>query len=196
MRTKNKKQEKRSNIFVYSINKDDIITNYSKNFPSFARNNDWQLDMEPEAVLGHSIFDFISGSETKHLYQVLFEHCRNGKHIGPIPFRCDSPTERRFLELNLRLLPNSHIDIITELLKTESRPPVRILQANTTRTEQLIRICSMCKKVFVDDEWVEIEEALIRMKLFEQERLPRLTHGLCNSCYVAAISELQSGIIT
>jgi len=196
MRKHHKSQDKRSDTFVYSINENDIITNYSKNFPSFARNNDWQLEMEPEAILGRSIFDFISGAETQHLYQILFEHCRKGKHIGPIPFRCDSPRERRFLELHLRLLPNSHIDIITVLLKTEHRPPVRILQANTPRTEEFIRICSMCKKIFVDDEWVEIEEALIRMKLFEQERLPYLTHGLCNSCYVAAISELQSGIVT
>jgi len=185
-----RKEDKRSDTFVYCINEDDIITNYSKNFPSFARNNDWQSEMEPEAVLGRSIFDFISGAETQHLYRVLFEDCRKGKHIGPIPFRCDSPTERRFLELNLRLLPNNHVDIITVLLKTQPRPSVRILQANTPRTEQFIRICSMCKKVYVDDEWLEIEEALIRMKLFEQERLPRLTHGLCNSCYETAISEL------
>ena len=190
MHKDHKSQNKGSETFVYSLNEDNIITNYSKNFPSFARNNDWQLDMEPEAVMGRSIFDFISGIETQHLYQVLFEHCRKGKHIGPIPFRCDSPTERRFLELTLRLLPDNHIDIITVLLKTEPRPPVRILQADTPRTEQFIKICSMCKKVFVDDEWVEIEEALIRMKLFEQERLPQLTHGLCNSCYEAAIAEL------
>ena len=186
-----KSQVKKSDTFVYSINEDGIITNYSKNFPTFARNNDWHLDMEPEAIVGRPIFDFISGEETKNLYEVLFEHCRKGKRIGPIPFRCDSPTERRFLELNLRLLPKNHIDIITVLLKTESRPRVKILQTNTPRTKQLIRICSMCKKVFADDEWVEIEEALIRMKLFEQERLPRLTHGLCNSCYEAVISELR-----
>jgi len=186
-----RKLDKSLNTYVYSINENDIITNFSNNFPSFARNNDWQLGMEPEAVLGCSIFDFISGAETQHLYKVLFEHCRKGKHIGYIPFRCDSPTERRFLELNLRLLPDSHIDIITVLVKTEPRSPVRILQTHTPRTEQFIRICSMCKKVIVDDEWLEIEEALIRMKLFEQERLPRLTHGLCKSCYETAISELN-----
>ncbi len=150
------------NIFVYTINNEDIIVNYSRNFPTFARENDWSSELSPEAVVGHSIFDFINGIETKHLYEILFEHCRRGKHIGPIPFRCDSPTERRFLELYLRPLSHDHIDIITKLLKTESRERVKTLEINVPRSEGFIRICSMCKKVAIpDDGWFEIEEALL-----------------------------------
>ncbi|SMC21686.1 hypothetical protein SAMN02746041_01258 [Desulfacinum hydrothermale DSM 13146] len=178
--------------FVYSINQDDIIVNYSRNFPSFARDNDWFSDVEPEAVNGHSIFEFISGWETRHLYEILFAHCRKGRYLGPIPFRCDSPSERRLLELHLQPLPDGHIDIMTRLVRTERRDPAPILRSDIPRSEKFIRICSMCKKIAVSDtEWVEIEEALTRLKIFEEERCPQLTHGLCPSCYRVALSDLE-----
>jgi hypothetical protein len=41
------------------------------------------------------------------------------------------------------------------------------------------------------NKWVEIEEGLKAFKLFETDEMPQLTHGLCNYCYKATMSELD-----
>jgi hypothetical protein len=50
----------------------------------------------------------------------------------------------------------------------------------------------MCKKIAVSDsEWQEIEIAMVTLNLFEKERLPQITHGLCPSCYDKAMTEFK-----
>lgn len=40
------------------------------------------------------------------------------------------------------------------------------------------------KKIVVCEEvWEEVEKAVAALGLFEQEELPRLTHGICDGCY-------------
>lgn len=40
-------------------------------------------------------------------------------------------------------------------------------------------------------KWVEIEEGLAHLRLFEADKIPQLTHGLCHSCYQAALGALD-----
>ena len=50
----------------------------------------------------------------------------------------------------------------------------------------------MCKKIAItENEWVEIEVGLKKLKVFEEQKLPGLTHGLCPACYEIAISDLD-----
>ena len=123
----------------------------------------------------------------------MFKRVRAGRPSGPIPFRCDSPQERRFLELLIAPLPDGHIDITSTIIKTENRSPVRLLDKDTQRTKELLRICSMCKKMATpQNEWIEIEEGLARLKIFEVGAMPRLTHGVCPRCYRVALAELNA----
>ena len=65
-------------------------------------------------------------------------------------------------------------------VRTERRDPVRLLDKDMPRSSDIIRICSMCKKVSTAlNKWVEIEEGLAQLRLFEASEVPRLTHGLC-----------------
>jgi len=50
----------------------------------------------------------------------------------------------------------------------------------------------MCKKIKVlPGQWAEIEEGLVHLGIFEGEKVPQLTHGLCPSCYQAAMKEMD-----
>lgn len=178
--------------FVYRIDKEDIIISVSDNWNSFAGDNDWGGECSPENVVGHPLWDFIQNVETKHLYRELFKKVRAGKHAGPIPFRCDSPRERRFLELFISPLPGGQIEITSTIVRSEFHDKIELLDRKAPRSSELIRICSMCKKIAIaQNEWVELEEGMTRLRVFEADKMPGLTHGLCLACYHVAIAELH-----
>jgi len=176
---------------VYRIDSSDIILDVSDNWLSFAYNNAWHSLCRPEDVVGHKLWDFIQGIETQHLYAEMFRKVRSGIHCGPIPFRCDSPRERRFLELLLVALTDGQIEITSRIVRTEPRDAVGLLDVESDRSSELVTICSMCKKIETSPRaWVEIEEGLAQLRLFELDEMPQLTHGLCPDCYSLAMAEL------
>jgi hypothetical protein len=180
------------NIFVYHIDEEDIIVSVSPNWESFARANAWASELTPNKVVGHPLWDFIQDPETRHLYRELFNRVRDGSSCRSIPFRCDSPRERRYLSLGISLQRNDHIEITSTILKIEPRDPVGLLEKDRQRSTDLLRICSMCKKIAATrNNWVEIEEGLTQLKLFEARMLPQLTHGICPDCYQSVMADLD-----
>ena len=179
-------------VFVYSVDEEDIIASVSENWQLFAHDNAWAGKCKPENVVGQLLWDFIQDAETRHLYKEIFNSVRIGRRLGPIPFRCDSPQERRFLELLLRPLSGGQIEISSTIVRRELRAPVGLLDNETPRSKKLIRICSMCKKIAItENEWIAIEAGLQKLKLFEAEEMPGLTHGLCPACYTTAMAEID-----
>ncbi len=61
-----------------------------------------------------------------------------------------------------------------------------LLDSNAEKTEELIRICGWCKKIDVRrDDWKDLEKAINTLGLFEREKFPLLTHGICDAYYKA-----------
>lgn len=182
-----------NDTFIYQIDRTDTLVSVSDNWCSFADANAWDGSLRPGCVVGHRLWDFIQDMETKHLYQELFKRVRGGLSSRSIPFRCDSPGERRQFELLIEAQPDNHIQITSRILETESRPPVLLLDRTVSRSKKLVTVCSMCKKMKTSQEkWEEIEEGLVHLKLFEADRMPLLTHGLCPACYHVAMGELEA----
>ena len=179
-------------VFVYRIDIDNTIVTVSRNWDSFAHGNAWNSECRPEDVVGHSLWDFIHDTQTRDLYEEVFRRVRVGKPCGPIPFRCDSPCERRFLELVLEPLPDGMIEIVSTIVRTELRDPVRLLDGETERSKDIIMICSICKKIETPPNgWTEVETGLSTLRPFECDRMPLLTHGVCPDCYQVVMAELN-----
>ncbi|MCA1794750.1 MAG: PAS domain-containing protein [Desulfobacteraceae bacterium] len=179
-------------VFIYRIDSTDTIVSISDNWRTFADANAWGSSLRPEDVVGHTLWDFIQDLETQHLYQEVLRRARGGMPSRPIPFRCDSPSERRYLELLIEALPNGQIEITSKISRTEPRSPISLLNADTPRSSDFVTVCSMCKKMKVSPgQWAEIEEALVHLRLFEADKMPQLTHGLCHTCYQVAMGELD-----
>ena len=178
--------------FAYRIDNTDTIVSVSDNWGYFADANAWSSSLRPEDVVGHKLWDFIQDEETRHLYQEVFKRARRGTPCRAIPFRCDSPTERRYLELVAKALSDGSIQITSTILRTEPRSSVILLDADTPRSTGMVTVCSMCKKIRVAPrQWAEIEEGLARLRLFEVDSMPQLTHGLCPACYEVTMLELD-----
>jgi hypothetical protein len=49
-----------------------------------------------------------------------------------------------------------------------------MLDPETARSNEIVRICSMCKKIAISQrEWVEIEERVAKLRLFEEDAMPQ-----------------------
>lgn len=166
---------------TYRVDSADRLTAVDDAWKEFARYNQGE-ELAETSVLGRSLWDFIEDRETRHLFGLIVEKVRREAKSVSLPFRCDSPDHRRFLELRLDPLEHGAVQFTSKLVREERRAPVALLDAGTPRSEEMLAICSWCKKVEVPDGWKEIEEAAGIIELFSAAALPKLSHAICPAC--------------
>jgi hypothetical protein len=166
----------------YWLDGNDRLEAVSAAWLEFARTNS-AGHLTRDAVIGRSLWDFLTGTEVRLLYQLLFRRVREDGISVVLPFRCDSPSVRRFMELGVRPGDQGGLELEGRLLRTEAREPARLLDPAEARTDDFLTVCSWCKQVRLPSEhWVEAEEAIVTLDLFSAPQLPRLTHGICSAC--------------
>jgi hypothetical protein len=138
-------------------------------------------DLTASRVVGRPVWDFIGGAEAQHLWRIIFDRARQGAALR-LPYRCDSPARRRFYDMEIVRIGDGAVKCASHLLLEETRPRVALLDLQVPRSNDLLVICSWCKRVQLDRTWVEVEQAVDELHLFDRERLPRLSHGACASC--------------
>jgi hypothetical protein len=173
-----------SEEFGYEVNAMDEVQSVSRTWLEFAAKNGWS-ESSPEQIVGRSLWNFISGRQTQHLYAMLFRKVRARQEKVSFSLRCDSPDCRRFMSLEISPLEEGCLKLRGILLRSEARPVVKLLDSVIDRTEEFVTICSWCQRVCLPaGEWVEVEVAVDRLKLFESVALPELTHGICPPCEI------------
>lgn len=178
---------------IYRIDKDNNIAYVCNNYILFAKDNYAPQSCVPPDVIGKNFFDFIKDKETKNIYYAIIETVRIKKKEIRIPLNCDSPNLRRFIETTITPLANNYIEFVNMIIRVAERNNLELLDSNIERSNNRIRICSFCKKVDVSkDEWVEVEEAITILNLFNDSKLPALTHGVCPICYEQIMYKLKN----
>jgi hypothetical protein len=172
----------RSISCVYELDADLHIISVDAGWAEFAVANQAPELVPPPGPLGQSALSCITDSTSALLYDRLFQRVLQTGRAMVFPFRCDSPTLRRFLELRIEPRSPSGLRIETTLARTEARSPVTLLEQRPPRGGDHLRMCGWCKSVDVEGRWCEVEDALLAMRLFEQDRVPAVTHGICPSC--------------
>ena len=100
-----------------------------------------------------------------------------------LSFRCDGPEVRR--ELDIRIVPSRSRRLVvfrTRALSEQQRQAQALLDPGTARGEEQIEMCGWCDRFQVGGEWVEVEEAAARLRLFGRSELPRISHAICPRC--------------
>lgn len=148
-------------------------------------------ELVAENILNRNLWDFISGDTTREVYKNLVEKVRAGRAVN-FDLRCDSPDQRRFTEMSITLQENKHIRFDSRVVNAEKRVVQNVFQSDERRSDKVIVVCSWCKKVDMrDGTWREIEEALSNLELFESDNIPKMSHGMCISCYRAISKKHQ-----
>lgn len=167
---------------VYRVNSQDEITYVNEAWLQFAAHNHG-LHLLLDDVLQRPLWDFITDLTTRQLYRDALRKARAGQSIR-FHFRCDAPDLRRLLEMRIAMADEGNVEFCTRLVDAEQRPPVTLLSPLAPRTDDPLKICGWCKKVTLEDGiWVEVEEAVEQLRLFDAVVLPLLSHGICEPCY-------------
>lgn len=165
----------------YRINANDEIVFVDEAWLRFAAANDVEARFM-NSVIGRSLWDFISDRSTRDLYKQIIGRVRDGG-VAQFTLRCDGPTCRRVLEMVIHACENGEIEFATSAQQLTDRDHVALLDHRAMHSEALLRSCAWCNRIDVgNSNWVEVEEATDRLRLFELDVTPTLTHGICDDC--------------
>lgn len=164
----------------YELDRDDRIVVVNGGWREFARANG--AAHLAHAVVGTAVWEWMAGVEVEHLYRLLFARVRKTGRSVTIPFRCDSPDARRFMELEICALPAGGLRCSARIERLEPRRSIPFLDSGVSRSDALVAICSWCKRVREgEDRWLEIEDASSRLGLLLPP-FPGITHSICPQC--------------
>lgn len=176
---------------AYELDADLRIVGVDDRWSEFAAANQAPRLVVPPWPLGESALSCVSDATSVLLYQRLFERVLHTARPISFPIRCDAPGRRRYLTLTISPRTPAGLRIETVLTRTEERPAVALLDPERPVGVDALRMCGWCKSVDVAGRWREVEDALVEMRLFERELLPRVTHGICEPCYGRVSLELE-----
>lgn len=180
-------------VLWYRIDAVDRIVAVSDNWLLFARRNG-APHLAPDAVLGQSLWGFISDQETVALSRMIFDHVRRQAMRVDLPFRCDSPHSRRDLQMSVRPHDGHDLDIRTEIVREEQRPYMPLFDPAAPCSDETIIACSWCKRIQTATQvWVEVDVAVQELGLFDAPLTPQVSHGICPDCFDQTRAQLAGG---
>ncbi len=167
----------------YTIDADDRIVDVGGGWSEFAGANDGHSLLS--GIVGTSLWDHISGVSVRHIYRGLLSRARLGRRIR-IPCRCDGPDVKRDIELTLDGLPGGHVRFSGQVLAERKRHTVMLPPSS------LLRACSWCARVWIEEAWLELEDAVERLDAlgWKGGASPGFTHGICEDCQRAIETDI------
>jgi hypothetical protein len=171
-----------SGKYQYELDNDDKIIEVDGWWLAFAQENGIP-ELTASMVVGHSIWEFIAGEPTQSLYRVLHDRVRaTGRPIS-VPFRCDSPTLQRYMQLTIHTEPQGHLLYESTLIRTQPQRYMRLLSPQFPRSSESLTMCSFCKRSLIEpSDWLDLENISLKLRLFDQQTVPELRYTVCPQC--------------
>ena len=176
----NQQQDKQE--FVHIIDSAGSISYVNDAWLSFAAENGWPISAEE--MLGSNLMSSIMDPETRHIYELLINRVRQQGQQIHFNYRCDSPDRRRLMEM--RISHDQAADQVvfrSRIISSEKREPILLIDpSHNNRSDVILKMCSWCKSVWDERNWVELEKAVRLLGLMTDQVLPRISHGICVEC--------------
>jgi hypothetical protein len=168
--------------YRYELDAGDVIRAVDHWWLAFASENG-AAHLNEATVVGRPLWDFISDDPTQQLYRELHERVRTMGHAIDVPFRCDSPTLRREMQLTIHRGENGVLLYESKLLKTAVQQRLPQLSHSRERSNAFLTMCSCCKRSLLEPKgWLEMEEIALRLRLYDQPSVPGLRYTVCPRC--------------
>lgn len=143
------------------------------------------VDLTQEAVIGRLLWKFLEGEATRSFYRALHAQVRATKQPAVIPFRCDSPSLRRYMRMTIHHEETGQLRYECRMVRTETQRHLKILHPTQARSRACLPVCSCCRRVLLEPMgWLEMLDMSVRLGLFEDELVPRLRHTICPKCAI------------
>jgi len=121
---------------VYRVDPRGRLTFVNDGWNAFAAENRTP-ELMGAAALGRPMTDFIGGRETRYIYDRLLARARDGVQMT-LPFRCDSPTERRHMSLTVAAIGSDEVEFRSHLVDAQPRDSVAVLEPDRPRSDSLL----------------------------------------------------------
>ncbi|HEY1173478.1 MAG TPA: hypothetical protein VGH19_19075 [Verrucomicrobiae bacterium] len=169
--------------FVHYVDAQNRIVLINQDWVDFAVEND-VAHLTEVFIKKEPIWKYISGMETRFVFEVMLAKVRRKEGPVEVPFRCDAPNRRRFMKMTVRMRNDELVEFSSRIVREEMRETPLLLAESTRMTEEMMHCCGWCKKIQIPSgkHWVEVEEAVHELDLFAEMPMPRITHGACPDC--------------
>jgi PAS domain S-box-containing protein len=148
-----------SRIFIHFVGPDDKVRFVNEEWLAFAAENS-APDLTWSRVVGRPLWDFIHGEELRELHRVLLHAVRKSREHCRIPFRCDSPDTRRWMEMEIVPSHGESVEYRFRVLRQKRRAAVGAFgRLGVSSDEESLAACSVCRRVHGAEGWVEAEDA-------------------------------------
>jgi len=141
-----------------------------------------------DSVVGTDLWEHFSDLAVQQIYAEILERVRGTGRPVRFAFRCDAPDCRRFMQMEV-LRDGDEVEFRSWTESEVPREPVRLLNPTAPSGDAKIVVCAWCRRVRVEEEWLEVEEALPRLDVFGEDPVSGVSHGICSDCRSRVVGE-------
>ena len=171
-----------SNGMSYSLDSSDTIVSVGGHWDDFARENNGENILSSK-IIGWKLDRFISGDDTRMFVRTMIMSVRTLHRPIYRPYRCDSPTLKRFMEMTLLPRANGAVEVIHRELHSEPLfHNIPIVAAPAGAGWAFLKRCSLCNRVHAQGVWSEIDEAIETHRLQVTAPSLKVIYGVCPDC--------------
>lgn len=164
---------------VYRVDATDRIVAVNEAWRAFAAANEGAGLADP---LGQSLWRHIGDQGSRDLYALLLTAIRASGRPTSYPYRCDSPTLRRLLEMSV--CPGDDGDLVfsSRIVSTEPMPHAVMFGQSLPYSIGRVDVCGNCRKVRDRDGWTDIIELFNRGRITARRNSFTAMYRICPEC--------------
>lgn len=167
------------NALTIKLGRDDRIVSVSSGWDDAAVSAGG-AGCTSSAVIGTPFFEHIKDKTTRRALRIVLASARRLQTELVFDYRCDGPSEKRFMRMRVEADRDGPAWMHHELLRTERRPTrirsVSVLDgAAPGSPRELVRRCSLCNKYDEGAGWVDLLDGI-------ESRTLRVVHTVCPAC--------------
>lgn len=169
-------------IYRYVVNESDIVIDVDDWWLAFAKENN-AGELNRTSVLHQCLWEFIADEPTRSLYQVIHAHVRATETPVTVPFRCDSPTLQRHMELTISPHAGHQLRYESTVVRVVPQAYLSTLSPGQKRSREFLTMCSFCKRSLIEPSgWLDLVDISLTLRLFDREVVPQLRYTVCPEC--------------
>lgn len=163
----------------YRLDADDVIASVSGDWEGFSAGNGAR-GLTVRKVVGRPLWDFIVDQSTRTLYADLMRTVRDEGRRIQFPYRCDSPTLKRFMTMTIEPLPDRGLAFGSVLRHVEER--CRLEFRYVRSAPKLLTRCSLCGALKYNGEWTDVVDAVSQGLVLNCDEPILVAYGVCPGC--------------
>jgi hypothetical protein len=166
----------------YTVDNTNTIVAVSGVWDEFARDNGGE-NILASKIIGRQLEQFIQGDDTRMFVRTMLMSARTLHRPIYRPYRCDSPTLKRFMEMTLLPRADGVLEVIHRELHNEPIfHNIPVVAAPSGAGWAFLKRCSLCNRVHAQGVWSEIDDAIEANRLQVNAPNLKVIYGVCPDC--------------